>query len=155
MEMMACSSDEKVLLDFQYFIKSAIQREISWKSLAYFLTDLATTLNQSKQVIRVLVKELEKWVSKAEMERNNFGADEILQSEGGKKQKYQRDVEKVSDDDVNDTAKVEMIGTDKLVDGIEMGTNLDHIEKRVENEIADEEAALMVIKSNSKIFEKT
>ena len=146
MEMMACSSDEKVLLDFQYFIKSAIQEEISWKSLAYFLTDLATTLNQSKQVIRVLVKELEKWVSKAEIDRNNFGADGILQSEGEEKQEYQRDDEKVSDNDVYDTAKVEMFETDNLVDGIEMETNLDHVEKSVENEIADEE-------SNNRIFE--
>ena len=96
MEMMAWSSDEKVL-DFQFFIKSTIQKEILWKSSAYFLTDLATTLNLSKQVIRVFVQELKKWVSKAEIERKNFGTDEILQSEGEKKQEYQRDVEKVSD----------------------------------------------------------
>ena len=61
---------EKVILDFEYFIQSAIQKEISWKSLAYFLTDLSTTMDKSKQVIRVLVQELEIWVLKVESEKN-------------------------------------------------------------------------------------
>ena len=57
-------TDEKVILDYQYFIQSAIQKELSWKSLAYFLTDLSTTLDKSKHVIRVLAQELEVWVMK-------------------------------------------------------------------------------------------
>ena len=61
---------EKVILDFEYFIQSAIKKELPWKSLAYFLTDLSTTLDKSKQVIRVLVQELEIWVLKVESEKN-------------------------------------------------------------------------------------
>ena len=61
---------EKVILDFEYFIQSAIKKELSWKSLAYFLTDLSTTMDKSKQVIRALVQELEVWVLKVESEKN-------------------------------------------------------------------------------------
>ena len=63
-------TDEKVILDYQSFIQSAIQKELSWKSLAYFLTDLSTTLDKSHQVIRILVQELEVWVLKVESEKN-------------------------------------------------------------------------------------
>ena len=63
-------TDEKVILDYQSFIQSAIQKELSWKSLAYFLTDLSTTLDKSHQVIRILVQELEIWVLKVESEKN-------------------------------------------------------------------------------------
>ena len=53
---------EKIMIDFEYFIQLAIQEEIPWKTLALMLTDLTTTLDRSKKIIRVLVQELEKWV---------------------------------------------------------------------------------------------
>ena len=59
-------SGEGVMVDFKYFIHSAIQKEISWKSLAFFLTNLITSLDKSKEVIRILVQELETWVTKVE-----------------------------------------------------------------------------------------
>ena len=59
---------KKVKVDFQYFIQSAVQKNISWNNLAISLTDLAPTLNQSRQVIKMLVQELENWVNKAENE---------------------------------------------------------------------------------------
>ena len=37
-----------------------------WTSLAFFLIDLAPTLEKSKEVIEILVQELQLWVSKAE-----------------------------------------------------------------------------------------
>ena len=52
-------TNEEVRVNFKYFIQSAIQKELSWKSLAFFLTDLTTTLDKSKEVIRILVEELE------------------------------------------------------------------------------------------------
>ena len=55
---------KRVKVDFQYFIQSAIQKKIAWNALAYFLTDLAPTLDQSKEIIKTLVQELEIWVSK-------------------------------------------------------------------------------------------
>ena len=57
---------KRVKVDFQYFIQSAIQKKIAWDALVYFLTDLAPTLDQSKEIIKTLVQELEIWVSKVE-----------------------------------------------------------------------------------------
>ena len=66
--------DEKVLVDFHYFIRSALEKKIQWNALAYFLTDLAPTIDKSRQVIMILVRELEKWVKKWE----NASKDEII-----------------------------------------------------------------------------
>ena len=68
---------EKIILDFEYFIKIAVRRDISWDSLAFMLTDLTTNLDRSKQVIRILVQELEKWVLKVE-NNSNHDVPEIL-----------------------------------------------------------------------------
>ena len=52
------SMTEKITIDFNYFIQLTIQKEMPWKTLVFMLTDLTTTLDRSKQVIRVLVQEL-------------------------------------------------------------------------------------------------
>ena len=52
-----------VRVDFQYFIQSAVKEELPWKTLVSFLTDLTTSLDQSKEVIKILVEELEVWVT--------------------------------------------------------------------------------------------
>ena len=49
---------------------STIQKTISWKALTFFLIDLAPTLEKSKEVIEILVQELELWVSKVEIVSN-------------------------------------------------------------------------------------
>ena len=59
--------NKKVKVDFQYFIQSAVQKKIPWNCLTIFLTDLATTLDESRQVIKILVQELEKWVVSSEL----------------------------------------------------------------------------------------
>ena len=77
-------SMEKVPLDFQYFIRVTIQKEMTWSTLSFLLTDLAVTPEKSKQVIKILVKELEKWVSKKESEPTNEIEemnDEVLEKE--------------------------------------------------------------------------
>ena len=60
--------DKGVRVDFQYFIESAVKQEISWQALVIFLTDLTPSLDKSKEVIKILVEELEKWVRKARNE---------------------------------------------------------------------------------------
>ena len=60
--------DQSVRVDYQYFIELAVQKKLSWNTLVHFLTDLAPTLDKSRQVIRILVQELEKWVTKVENE---------------------------------------------------------------------------------------
>ena len=59
------NTQKGVRVDFQYFIQSAINQEFSWKTLAFFLTDLTTTPDKSREVIKILIEELEKWVAKA------------------------------------------------------------------------------------------
>ena len=63
--------DERRLVDFEYFIQSAVHNKLPWNTLAYFLTDLAPTLDKSRQVIKILVQELEKWVTKVETKTEN------------------------------------------------------------------------------------
>ena len=60
--------DQSVRVEFQYFIELAVQKKLEWNTLVHFLTDLAPTLDKSRQVIRILVQELEKWVTKVENE---------------------------------------------------------------------------------------
>ena len=67
----------KIMIDFEYFIQLAIRKEIPWKSLAFMMTDLATTLDISKQIITALVQELKKWVLKVE-NNSNHDVPEIL-----------------------------------------------------------------------------
>ena len=69
------SSKAKMMVDFKYFIKSATEKKLPWNTLACFLTDLAPTLDKSKEIIRILVQELELWVSKAETETGNDKMD--------------------------------------------------------------------------------
>ena len=61
---------ENITINFNYFIQLAIRRQLSWKSLAFMLTDLTTTLDRSKQVIRILVQELEKLALKGETDKH-------------------------------------------------------------------------------------
>ena len=72
---------ERVTIDFDYFIKLAIQKQISWNSLAFMLTDLKTTLDGSKKIIRILVQELEKWVNKVENESKQDVIDTLQLNE--------------------------------------------------------------------------
>ena len=63
-------SNERMSIDFHYFIRMTIQKEMTWSTLSFLLTDLAVTPEKSKQVIKILVEELEKWVSKKESDPN-------------------------------------------------------------------------------------
>ena len=59
-----------VRVDFLYFVQSAVKEELPWKVLTIFLTELTTTLDKSKEVIKILVEELEGWVRKSKIEAN-------------------------------------------------------------------------------------
>ena len=45
--------------DFSYFVKMALQNRMPWNVLAFNLNSLAPTLNETKEIIGILVKELE------------------------------------------------------------------------------------------------
>ena len=57
---------KRVLADFKYFIQSAIEKKISWSTLSSILTELPTTLDKSKEVIRILVQKFERWITEVE-----------------------------------------------------------------------------------------
>ena len=57
---------EEVTMNIGYLIHMAIEKKMPWNTLTHLLTDLAATPVKSKQVIKLLLQELEKWVSKLE-----------------------------------------------------------------------------------------
>ena len=77
----------KVTVDFQYFIQITIEKKMAWSTLLHLLTDLAATPQKSKQVIKMLLQELETWVSKVENnsedadfpETTSFNEDRLLE----------------------------------------------------------------------------
>ena len=55
-----------VKLNLRYFIRSAIQKKMPWSTLTFFLNDLTPTLERSREVVEILVKELEMLAIKLE-----------------------------------------------------------------------------------------
>ena len=55
-----------VNLNLKYFIRSAMQKKMPWKTLTFFLNDLTPTLEKSREVVEILVKELQKLALKLE-----------------------------------------------------------------------------------------
>ena len=45
--------------DFSYFVRMAVQNNIPWESLEMILKDLTPSLNETREVISILLKELE------------------------------------------------------------------------------------------------
>ena len=72
---------EEFTINPKYFIQLAIRKEMPWNTLALMLTDLITNLDRSKQVIRVLVQELEKWVLNVENDSNKHVTDVLATNE--------------------------------------------------------------------------
>ena len=62
---------EKVTLEFEYFIKMAFNKKMSWSTLEHLLTDLATNPAKSKQIIKTLLQGLLKWVSQKNYQVEN------------------------------------------------------------------------------------
>ena len=81
--------NKKVLVDFEYFIQMAVQKKITWSTLAFFLIDLAPTLEKSKQVIETLVQELEKWVLKVGKNESIKDIPEMLDAVNEKQANFQ------------------------------------------------------------------
>ena len=81
-------ANKGVRVDFQYFIQSAVNQEISWQALVIFLTDLTPSLDKSKEVIKILVEELEGWVRKSKIEANT---DKTLPVDVAKKISFGKD----------------------------------------------------------------
>ena len=96
------ATTEKFTIEPEYFIQLAIQKQIPWNALAYMLTDLTTTLDRSKQVIRVLVQELEKWVLNVENDSNIHATDLLIIHEKQTNDQVQEDKENIIKQDVEE-----------------------------------------------------
>ena len=74
-------SQKESKVDFQCLIQSVVRQEISWETLMVFLTDLTTSIDESMEVIKILVEELEIWfkIAKgdANTDRDNSSINEI------------------------------------------------------------------------------
>ena len=118
---------ENITINFDYFIQLAIQREIPWKSLAFMLTDLTTTLDRSKQIIRVLVKELEKWASRRNHQSNHKDMTDTVTTQGNVQIEDAEDTIEAFDDLVS--------GDESLNTDIEVETN--ELEEEINERIPD------------------
>ena len=58
-EEMSSLEDKIVKVDFSYFISLALQNKITWESLSSILDDFIPNLENSKEVIRTLLKQLQ------------------------------------------------------------------------------------------------
>ena len=109
---------EEFSINPKYFIQLAIQKEMPWNTLVFMLTDLITNLDRSKQVIRVLVEELERWVLNVKNDSNHDVTDSHekqadVQIQNNKVDLNEQDYEEnfeCSDDPDSD---IESIDTDK------------------------------------------
>ena len=105
-------SKEKVPIDFHYFIQMTIQKDMTWNTLSFLLTDLAETQEKSKQVIKILVMELKEWVSKVEndskldvtkmLDTNEKEANVQRQEDKGNYEKPQENTQNSEDENIID-----------------------------------------------------
>ena len=150
----------KFTIDYEYFIQLAIQRELSWKSLTFMMTDLSTTLDISKQVITVLVQELEKWVSKFENSSIHNVTEIVGAYEKQSKVQIQDDkgnlgeLEEIIKHHENFDSEIESIidNSEELSYAIEAQSNEQQKEVDVENESLQDEQSSEIALSRERSF---
>ena len=115
--------DKETGVDFNHFIEITIQKKMPWKSLAFILFHFAPTLEKSQQVIEILVKELELWVTK--VENNQIKVSEVdnghyvdsLENSG---KANSEDESIVSDSEISNDVDVFENGVEERKDSFEM-----------------------------------
>ena len=103
--------------DFSYFVDMALQNRMPWKTLASLLTDLAPTLNETREVVRILLKELE--TLKLSLQKRN----ELLE-------KYQKE---------NDTFEETEQNYSQEIDDLSLETETINDESVVETEVIEDD----------------
>ena len=123
-------SNERVMVDYQYLIQSAVDKKLPWESLACFLTELAPTLDKSRKIIKILVQELEKWVTKVEND-TSFSQPQFEYAES--------DITKVIQEDhmSSESSIISESGEDGNDDSVEISEE-DQISFITDGEIEDE-----------------
>ena len=91
---------EEVTVNFRYFIQMAIEKKMPWNTLTHLLTDLAATPVKSKQVIKLLLQELEKWITNEDDKLKDvvtFSQNRSI-NENQSLESYSQDIETVDDE---------------------------------------------------------
>ena len=80
MESKECKGNK---IDFSYFVGMTLQNDMAWKTLAIILKELAPTLDETREVVSILLRELEAMQSilktkdkELEMYRNNGSSED-------------------------------------------------------------------------------
>ena len=76
--------------DFSYFVRMALQDNLAWKSLAMILKDFAPTLIETREVIGILLKELEALQSTLKKKDKEL---EMYQNNGSSEESQKKNVE--------------------------------------------------------------
>ena len=90
---------EEVTVNFRYFIQMAIEKKMPWNTLTHLLTDLAATPVKSKQVIKLLLQALKKWITNEDDKTNDvaFSKNRSI-NENQSLESYSQDIETVDDE---------------------------------------------------------
>ena len=80
-------------LGVSHLVGMALQNTLPWTSLAILLKDISPTLSEAKEVITILVKELETLklsLQSKEKELENYQKENVITSEESKINNYQK-----------------------------------------------------------------
>ena len=83
--IMKTNSSENIKVRIQCFIDSALKKEMSWDILASVIDDMTSTLDKSKEVIKILleiIREKEKPIhEELQIMKSNDSMDQIIETE--------------------------------------------------------------------------
>ena len=67
---------KKSYIMVSHMISLAVKKEVSWSIVSLFLEEISSTLVKSKQVTKILLKELENYTERSDKPVSNFSNDE-------------------------------------------------------------------------------
>ena len=65
--------DKDLIPDFSHFVRLTLKNRMPWKTLGLLLKDLAPSLNETRGIICILLKELETLQSRLQMKERRAG----------------------------------------------------------------------------------
>ena len=122
------SDTTKIEAQFTSFISLALEKKLSWQTLATLLSEITTTLSESKQLINILLKELQTMQMKFDLKDLNIHSARILQNLDVNHPKLIQD--KPSDD-------IENLEEESKLEDLEMPSDQDATAQEFESEIIE------------------
>ena len=122
------SDTTKIEAQFTSFISLALEKKLSWQTLATLLSEITTTLSESKQLINILLKELQTMQMKFDLKDLNIHSARILQNLDVNHPKLIQD--KPSDD-------IENLEEESKFEDLEMPSDQDATPQEFESDIIE------------------